>query len=110
MSRIIAAATFNGHPVTVVMGWDRPLGQCFLNLELSDEQNESESEEFDPLHELNMEVMFQPLSTEEVEGQLNACGVLLAPQALAELRADVANNAGNKIVEFSVDGQRTQIA
>lgn len=110
MSRIIAAATFNEQPVTVVMGWDRPLGNCFLTVELNDEQLESESEQFDPLHELNLEVMFQPLTAEDVEAHLKASGIVFASQALQELRSDVANNAGNKIVEISLDGQRTQIA
>jgi hypothetical protein len=107
MSRILVETAVNGSPLQLVMGWDRPLQHCFLQVELDDEQ--FELPEFEKVAAMSVATDMQHLSLEDIKEALAAAEVPVSDQALVELAKHRDENIGNAIVKFDRDGRRTQI-
>ncbi len=99
---------WNGHPVQLRMGWDRPLQGFHLYFSLSDAQ--TKDPRFAPLLEANTALFGRfPSSVRPIVRQLEALGVTLAPAVLIELRDDAEKNRGNKAVLIDAQGVRRVI-
>ena len=108
MSRILVETAFKGNPIQLVMGWDRPLQHCFLQVELDDEQYDSP--EFEKVVEMSAATVFQPLTVDDIKEALSTAELPVSEQVFAELALHRDKNAGNEVVRFDKNGQRVQVA
>lgn len=90
----------HGEPITVVLGWDRPLGQYFLLVE----RREPFPGQEDYLHV----DLPQPGATapglEQFRARLDELDIQVPPAMFEEVERDGANNVGNRLVVYGPDG------
>jgi hypothetical protein len=105
MSQIRVQAVFdNHHPVTVVLGWDRPLQHCFLNIPLEKEHEGDES--FAPLVEAAVQTAVTPMEPDEIAHVLEQARIAVPATALAELESHMRSNLGNIVIAYDAKGER----
>ncbi len=84
-------------PVEVILGWDRPLQECFCTVMPLSEEDPGDYSSF----------LFNPNMADAngVADELKAAGILVPSTMLDALRQDQFSNAGNLLREFALDGQ-----
>lgn len=95
MSQHLATATLDGHPVEIVAGFDRRLGDYFL--QVIDERN-------DMLYTSLQEPLLDWTDIATLRVKVADLGLLLPTQLLDEVEADGLRRAGNRIVHHTANG------
>jgi hypothetical protein len=95
MSQHLATATLDGHPVEIVAGFDRRLGDYFL--QVIDERN-------DMLYTSLQEPLLDWTDIATLRTKVAELGLRLPAQLVDEVRGDDRRRAGNRIVRHSTDG------
>lgn len=91
---IIAVPTATGRDCHVEMGWDRALQQVFLLVH-----------DGDPMDGCIFDSIAEPLSSsEEIAEKLSELGIHLPPTLKEQVDIDMACNEGNRLVEYSAQG------
>lgn len=116
MSQHLYPATHQGEPVSVLIGYDRPLKGFFLVIErtapspvIADLPTDDEDEE-DPYLYSNLSDMGLiqwgglPPTLDHFMLKLQELGIPALPNVIAELHADQANNTGNRTVRYDAAG------
>ncbi|VFR23772.1 hypothetical protein ANDA3_1210 [plant metagenome] len=110
MSRHYFKTAHKGFPITVVFGWDRPMGYFFLMIEkpaeLIDDTMQVEDEDFlySNLHEDN------PFGHDlEYYGQVLHHFHIAVPETMfVQVMRDAIRNTGNRVVTYQADGSFTE--
>lgn len=110
MSRHHFITTHKGFPITVILGWDRPMGYFFLMIEkppeLIDNTMQVEDEDFlySNLHEDD------PFGHDlEYYGQVLRHFQIDVPQSMfVQVMRDAINNTGNRVVTYQSNGSFTE--
>jgi hypothetical protein len=107
MSQHYFKASFQGKPVTITMGWDRPLQGHFLFVEVDD----SKEEEFvySNLYDLALRADkgLSP-SLEYFRTKLTDLGLKVPERMVLEIELDAFNNVGNRHVWYDELGNITK--
>ena len=96
MSQHLATATLDGHPVEIVAGFDRRLGDYFL--QVIDERN-------DMLYTSLQEPLLDWTDIATLRSKVADLGLRLPTQLLDEVEADGLRRAGNRIGRHTANGQ-----
>ena len=100
MSQHYFETQHEGKPVTVVMGWDRPLQGFFMVIEKA-----SDTEDEYLYSNLDDEALFPfmglPPTLEHFLATLKTFGLSVPPTMIEEIQADAYNNVGNRIKDHS---------
>lgn len=96
MSQHLATATLDGRPVEIVAGFDRRLGDYFL--QVVDERN-------DMLYTSLQEPLLDWTEIATLRVKVADLGLQLPTQLLDEVGADGLRRAGNRIVRHTANGQ-----
>lgn len=94
-------STPDGQPVTVLLGWDRPLGQYFLVVEL-EQDVEDANDEYLYSNLDDPQAWRQPL--EYFERKLEQLGIHVPASMFQEAYCDQEFNVGNRQVWHRADG------
>lgn len=111
MSKHYFQTEHNGSPVTVQLGWDRPLQQFHLIIEhgQSGQQEEGEGDSYlysnlsDP----------QAMDCKDLDyfaGKLNELGITVPDSMIREVWNDAGFNVGNRQVTYEKDGTFTVLS
>jgi hypothetical protein len=95
MSQHLATATLDGRPVEIVAGFDRRLGDYFL--QVIDERN-------DMLYTSLQEPLLDWTDIETLRTKVVELGLHLPSQLIDEVEGDGRRRAGNRIVRHLADG------
>lgn len=95
MSQHLATATLDGHPVEIVAGFDRRLGDYFL--QVIDERN-------DMLYTSLQEPLLDWTAIATLRGKVAELGLQLPCLMLCEVESDGLLLAGNRIVRHEAAG------
>jgi hypothetical protein len=95
MSQHLATATLDGRPVEIVAGFDRRLGDYFL--QVIDERN-------DMLYTSLQEPLLDWTDIATLRGKVGELGLQLPSLMLCEVESDGLQVAGNRIVRHDADG------
>lgn len=95
MSQHLATATLDGRPVEIVAGFDRRLGDYFL--QVIDERN-------DMLYTSLQEPLLDWTDIATLRVKVADLGLQLPTQLLDEVEADGLRRAGNRIVRHTANG------
>ncbi|GIX54427.1 hypothetical protein ACU6VJ_11035 [Sphaerotilus sulfidivorans] len=95
MSQHLATATLDGHPVEIVAGFDRRLGDYFL--QVIDERS-------DMLYTSLQEPLLDWTDIATLRTKVAELGLRLPAQLVDEIERDGLRRAGNRIVRHPVDG------
>lgn len=95
MSRHLAAATLAGQPVEVVAGFDRRLGDYFLQVAGPDD---------DMLYTSLQEPWLDWTDIGTLRAKLDELGLTLSGRVVDEVEADGLHRVGNRIVRHHGDG------
>jgi len=95
MSQHLATATLDGHPVEIVAGFDRRLGDYFL--QVFDERN-------DMLYTSLQEPLLDWTDIATLRAKVAELGLRLPAQLVDEVEGDGRRHAGNCIVRHLADG------
>ncbi|ELC3210281.1 hypothetical protein RI848_004906 [Vibrio parahaemolyticus] len=96
MSRHYFKTEYQGKDITVLMGYDRPLGGFFMVIE--DAGQEDDEYIFSNLYE----EITHPQSLEPYRAKLEQLGIFVPVEMLMEIEADGAALMGNKDVYHSI--------
>lgn len=99
MSRHRFKTTHQGHPISVDMGWDRPLKGFFMVVQRDDAKVDEDTFLFD---NLTQEVS-HPCTLDPFLEELDRLNVAIPNEMLDEIRRDSEENVGNKYVEHRKD-------
>lgn len=100
MSQHVFKTRHEGFPVTVIMGWDRPLHYFFLVIERDDAGDDEEAFLYSNLNEPTPFGM----SLDYYQGVLARLGIGVPRQMLVEVARDGRENVGNRRVDYRPDG------
>lgn len=111
MSRHYFDTSHKGFPVTVVLGWDRPLDYFFLTIqkpaELTDDAMQVEDEDFlySNLHEID------PFGhdLDYYREVLRHFQIVVPESMFIQVQQDLEANAGNRLVKYQSDGSFTEL-
>ena len=108
LSRHFFSAHYAGTPVTVILGWDRPLGHFFMVIESAVESASGllggEDEEDGLLYSnLNESEPFG-LGLDHFRGVLARLGIQVPEEMFVQVWQDHATNIGNRDVRYQPDG------
>ena len=95
MSQHLATATLDGHPVEIVAGFDRRLGDYFL--QVIDESN-------DMIYTSLQEPQRDWNAIGTLRGKVAELGLQLPSLMLCEVESDGLQLAGNRVVRYAADG------
>lgn len=105
MSRILFSTVVHGKTFPIVLGWDRPLSQCFLSVsDVNLDDEDYEDERFEPILEASGAGLCQNMGPEDCKAILERAGVTAPPGAFDLLAEHVRRNAGNLIIEIDNAG------
>lgn len=96
MSRHYFKTEYQGKAITVLMGYDRPLGGFFMVIE------DSGQEEDEYIYSNLNEEITHPKSLEQYRAKLEQLGIFVPAEMLMEIEADGAALMGNKDVYHSI--------
>jgi hypothetical protein len=103
MSQHLYATTHESQPVTILMGWDRPLQGYFMLIERTDTKDAdylySNLGDPDLLHCMGL-----PNTVHHFLDVLENLGLSVPATMLVEIGLDAANNVGNRFVRYLPDG------
>jgi hypothetical protein len=106
MSRHHLCTTRGAGPVLVVMGYDRPLNEFFL--QLWDDGPEAEADE--PAYSSLDEPAADWHDIATVERRLEELDVAVPRSMIDAVVADSVHRAGNRIVEHTLEGRVTELS
>lgn len=101
MSHHSCRAVHHGHPITVLMGWDRPLQGFFMVIERDDTEQYLYSNLDDEA--LAAHGGLPPTISPFID-KLAALGLAVPPLMLREVAQDRINNIGNRVVYYDDSG------
>jgi hypothetical protein len=116
MSQHLYPATHQGTPVSVLIGYDRPLKGFFMVIErpttlpFEDLPPDADEDEEDPYLYSNLADMELvpwgglPPTLDHFLTKLQELDIPALPNVIAEVRADQANNTGNRTVRYDAAG------
>ncbi|QRI92964.1 hypothetical protein JQN63_14225 [Delftia lacustris] len=111
MSQHIFETVHNGHAITILMGWDRPLQYFFLVIEGPDEAfPDVHPDPKEPGYAYSNWYEPDPFgnSLEHYRQVLVRYGVSVPDRMFMEVRQDCANCVGNRVVRYLADGSCTE--
>jgi len=101
MSQHYFSTQHQGEAVTVLLGWDRPLGHFFMVVERDDPQPDQEDYLYINLDEPNA---FE-LDLDFFQAKLEELGISVPPGMFEQVYLDQVFAAGNRRVTYQADGQ-----
>lgn len=102
MSQHYFRSEYQGVPIKVTMGWDRPLGYCFMVIAYECAGEEKSDDE--PLYSNLDEATPFGLSLEHYRHKLAELGIVVPESLFEQVQIDRALNAGNRYVWHQADG------
>lgn len=107
MSHHIFQTALNGRPVTVDLGWDRPLQYVFMTVssqDLKDHPDDNSSPYlYSNLDDENLPIQGTQ-SVEYFQHRLTELGISVPSIMLKSVQDDQDQDVGNKTVEYQADG------
>lgn len=101
MSQHVFASEYQGKPISILMGWDRPLQGFFMVIEVdgADEYIYTNLDDptLAPFHGL-------PDSIDHFVEKLGELGLALPARMVQEIQNDSLANVGNRYVTYEQDG------
>lgn len=106
MSRHYFETTYKDHPVTVLLGWDRPLGHYFLVIEKQVNFVDPDVTGFDDQYLYSNLYESNPfgLSLEHFKAVLHRLKITVPANMFTEVQRDSWNNVGNRDITHQADG------
>lgn len=111
MSQHFYDGTYRGVPVTVLMGWDRPLSQFFLVVQhRQDAEVNGEREDNDEgiIYSNQDELLPRSLGLDHFRSKLTTLGIAVPEAMFEQVLLDEAGNVGNRCVVYEADGSVTE--
>lgn len=109
MSQHRISTTLQGHPIQLLMGWDRPLQQFFLSvlpLDMDDEEDTSLTPAALMIQAALTEVaelgMQRDASVNEYQNLLARLGIEVPYEVFVEVQKDGDANTGNRVASYEV--------
>src|SRR5688500_1410593 len=103
MSQHYYSTTYKGMPVTVMMGWDRPLGYYFMIVELTENEDSTLPDNVYVYSNLNDATPFAN-SLDDYRKKLLNLGIVVPESMFVEVELDGMLNVGNRYVWHALDG------
>ena len=103
MSQHIYPAIYQNRPVTVMIGYDRPLRGFFMVIETNDEMNEYVYSSLDDPALLNY--IGLPATPNRFVTKLLDLGIPVHANVIEEIKADQRWKVGNRFVRYDAAGQ-----
>jgi len=107
MSHHIFQSALNGRPVTVDLGWDRPLQYVFMTVSSQDLKDHPDDDSSPYLYS-NLDDENLPIqgtqSVEYFQDRLTELGISVPSIMLQSVQDDHNQDVGNKTVEYQADG------
>lgn len=100
MSQHYFKTTYQGEPVTILMGWDRPLQGFFMVIEKPQRKDDDERYLYSNLNEEDS----HPKSLKPFLDVLRVFQIVLPGEMIHEVLEDKMINCGNKTVEHQAEG------
>lgn len=100
----------NSLPISVMIGWDRPLGYFFLVIEGEDQfpelkEDDDEDDEFDgTIYSTLFEERPFSTSLEDIKQKLLQFDITIPEAMFEQAQSDRASNVGNRFVKYNIDG------
>lgn len=113
MSQHFFDGTCKGVPVTVMMGWDRPLSQFFLVVQhrqdaIAGENAECEDGDEGIIYSNLNELLPRSLGLGHFRSKLTTLGIAVPEAMFEQVLLDEAGNVGNRCVVYEADGTVTE--
>lgn len=99
MSRHLFKTKLEGRPISVDMGWDRPLRGFFMVVQRDDANIEEETFLYDNLSMVDS----HPCTLNPFLEELTRLNIAIPDEMVKEIRQDSVENVGNKCVEHRKD-------
>lgn len=100
MSRHVFETEYRGRPVTIVIGWDRPLQYHFMTvqrMDVTEDEAEFVYSNLDEPHGFRLSLAYY-------QSVLEQLGITAPASMFSQAEADKTNNAGNRFVSHQADG------
>ena len=108
MSQHHYACTWQGRPISVLMGWDRPLQGFFMVIEFDDAGDEDDEEAwllYSNLNDSDLTPTGMSRSCGYFQEKLAVLGVSVPTQMIEAIERDGQDNTGNKEVWYDHKGR-----
>lgn len=89
----------HGEPITVLLGYDRPLGHVFMVVERDQPREDQDAYLYVNLEEPDA----FDLDLEHFEAKLNELGIVVPRSMFEQVRIDQMNGVGNRMATHQVD-------
>lgn len=96
MSQHIVRSCFQGKPVSVMLGWDRPLGHYFLVI--------AEEDADDPIYSNLDQPNAYDMTVEDLQAVLVDHQIDVPAVMFEQIQLDRQNRVGNRCVSYLADG------
>ena len=109
MSQHIYTLNHLGKTTTVTMGWDRPLGYLFMNVQVQETAPVVDMDEDEGFlySNLNTPTPFS-LELDDFLQALDALGITVPTEMYIQVEQDRLNNIGNRNVAYTADGMMSE--
>lgn len=106
MSQHIVQSRYRGEPVSVLLGWDRPLQQFFLVIERTALDSQADEEDAEPFVYTNLEdPEVNPRNLAYFREVVARLAVPVPPQVFEAVAHDAQVNRGNHVVRYDFEGR-----
>lgn len=101
MSQHVFESQHQGKPISILMGWDRPLQGFFMVIEVDGSEDylytNLDDPKLAPFHGL-------PASLDHFIKKLSELGLVIPARMVQEIQDDAFANVGNRYVRYAPDG------
>lgn len=107
MSQHCFPTTHQGHPVQLMLGWDRPLQGFFMVIERTGVDDDEEEDPFVYSNLYDVDLLPTRGYAHDIsyfQAKLNDLGLQVPERILQEVREDRAHNVGNRVVFYDGAG------
>ena len=97
MSQHVASSTYQGKPITILMGWDRPLQGFYMVITY---QGGDEEMLYSNLDDPKIDRFGMSSTLDPFLHKLEELGLTIPPTMVTEVRNDRVGNIGNRYVAY----------
>jgi len=112
MSQHLFDTQYETRPVTILMGWDRPLQGYFMVIEYQDAAGDDDDYVYSNLMDADPRLLRRSGLANDLalfEEKLAGLGLRVPALMLAQIRTDAERNTGNRVVTYDPAGTMKEV-